>query len=66
MLAGALVHDFDEVIGIENLEGLYLKSLELKDMYYEIYPQHVQSQKSGSYSIPEMKFIHADLTEVSF
>ncbi len=41
VLAAALVHDFDEVVGVEHLEGLYLKSLELKDLYYEIYPQHI-------------------------
>ena len=37
--------------------------MELKDLYYEIYPQHIQEQKTGSYTIPEMKFIHGDLTQ---
>ena len=33
VLTGALMHEFDEVIGVEILEGLYQKSLELKETY---------------------------------
>ena len=34
VLTGAFLHEFDECIGVEILEGLYQKSLELKEMYY--------------------------------
>ena len=61
-LAAALVHDFDEVIGIEFLEGLYQKSLELKALYDDMYPKYIQEQGDDTRKVPEMKFIHGDLT----
>lgn len=32
-MAGALLHDFDRCIGVEILENLYCKSLEMKEVF---------------------------------
>ena len=33
VVAAALMHEFDEVIGVEILEGLHTKSMEIKEIY---------------------------------
>ena len=67
ILAGALSHEFDEVIGIEILEGLHQKSLELKENYYSAMTKVLKIIDNPFHysSIPEMKLIHGDFYDVS-
>ena len=52
------MHEFDECIGIEILEGLYQKSLEMKEIYYQTIGRLLKKPDNPfKYSsIPEMKF----------
>ena len=69
VLTAGLMHEFDEVIGIEILEGLYQKSLELKEAYYAVMAKtlkqtDVRFNPFHYSSIPEMKLINGDFYDV--
>ena len=62
VIGACLMHQFDRVIGIEILEGLYTKSCELKDVYYSTFPRVLEEEGNpfGFEKMPELELIHGD------
>lgn len=60
MIAGALSHEFDKCIGIEYLDGLFKKSMDLRDIYFEKFPDALREDMFITYgTVPELEF-HKD------
>ena len=67
IVAGALMHEFDEVIGVEILDGLYQKSLEIKDICTDIVPNILKQPDNPLRfgACPDIKILHLDFNDVS-
>ena len=67
MLTGCLLHEFDKCIGVELLDSLYKKSVEMKKSYEEefVYGENSSKVKSlfGFTNAPIFEVYKADILE---
>ncbi|CAG9330271.1 unnamed protein product [Blepharisma stoltei] len=61
VIAGALLHNFTECVGIEILEGLYDVSVQQKQEYDRIFPEEVKNNPELFENKPEVEFYKNDM-----